>query len=146
MLHPTVYLIKFPPYRTRGRATTQEVWVFGLVDTSHTPALVQVAQRDAATLLPIIQAHVQISWPPIIVLPVFRMYSEPLNYIHRSSHWDSYPKRGNRVKTKLKRMKGCHATQQTSYLDEFMWRERYGQTKADAFANIMRDIAAQYPF
>ena len=41
---------------------------------------------------------------------------------------------------KLKRMKGCHATQLTSYLDEFMWRERYGQTKVDAFANIMRNF------
>ena len=37
------------------------MWVFGLVDTSHTPALGYmeiVSQRDAATLLPIIQAHV----------------------------------------------------------------------------------------
>ena len=45
----------------RGRATTNEVWVFGLVDTSHTLALGYmevVAQQDAATLLSIIQAHV----------------------------------------------------------------------------------------
>ena len=44
----------------RGRATTQEVWVFGLVDTSQSPALGYmevVARRDAATLLPIINAH-----------------------------------------------------------------------------------------
>ena len=44
----------------RGRATTQEVWVFGIVDTSHQPALgyMEVVHRcDAATLLPIIQAH-----------------------------------------------------------------------------------------
>ena len=36
------------------------MWVFGLFDTSHTQALGYmevVAQRDAATLLPIIQAH-----------------------------------------------------------------------------------------
>ena len=34
------------------------MWVFGLVDTSHTPApgvMQVVAQRDAATLLPLIQ-------------------------------------------------------------------------------------------
>ena len=45
----------------RGRATTNEVWVFGLADTSHMPArgyMEIVSQRDAATLLPIIQAHV----------------------------------------------------------------------------------------
>ena len=42
------------------RATNAEVWVFGIVDTSHQPALwyMQVVQRhDVATLLPIIQAH-----------------------------------------------------------------------------------------
>ena len=45
----------------RGRATTQEIWVFGMVDTSQTPALGfmnVVDQRNAATLLPLIQAHV----------------------------------------------------------------------------------------
>ena len=51
----------------------------------------------------------------------------------------------NRVKTKLKRMKGCHAHQILSYLDEFMWWERYGQNKRVAFNSIMRDIARQYP-
>ena len=43
-----------------GRATTSEVWVFGIVDTSYQPALgyMEIVQcRDAATLLPIIQAH-----------------------------------------------------------------------------------------
>ena len=44
----------------RGRATSQEVWVFGMVDTSHHPALgyMEIVQnRNAAALLPIIQAH-----------------------------------------------------------------------------------------
>ena len=43
-----------------GRSTTTEVWVFGMVDTSQSPALgcmEVVSSRDAATLLPIIQAH-----------------------------------------------------------------------------------------
>ena len=45
----------------RGRPPTQQIWVFGMVDTSHIPALgyMEIVQRqDAATLLPIIQAHV----------------------------------------------------------------------------------------
>ena len=37
---------------------------------------------------------------------------------HVESYW-------NRIKTKLKRMKGCHAKQLPSYLDEFMWCERH---------------------
>ena len=46
----------------RGRPPTSQVWVFGMTDVSHEPALgfMQVVpSRDAATLLPIIQAHVQ---------------------------------------------------------------------------------------
>ena len=45
----------------RGRRTQQEVWVFGMVDVSYSPALGYmeiVNQRNAATLLPIIQSHV----------------------------------------------------------------------------------------
>ena len=43
----------------RGRATSQEVWVFGMVDTSHHPALgyTEVVQHGNAATLPIIQAH-----------------------------------------------------------------------------------------
>ena len=61
---------------------------------------------------------------------------------YRGSHTKSY---WNRSKTKLKRMKGCHASELASYLDEFMWRERYGQSRRVAFNSILRDIAAQYP-
>ena len=46
----------------RGRATRQEKWVFGLVDTSVQPALdimMPVGSRDAVTLLPLIQQHVR---------------------------------------------------------------------------------------
>ena len=45
----------------RGRAPANETWVFGMADTSQTPALgfMQiVSSRDAATLPPIIAAHV----------------------------------------------------------------------------------------
>ena len=66
-------------------------------------------------------------------------FVDPVTCVHMQnaeSYW-------NRDKTKLKRMKGCHAHQIPSYLDEFMWRERYGQSKRVAF-NSMRDIAHQY--
>ena len=45
----------------RGRAPPSEVWAFGMVDIAHTPALRYmeiIVQRDAATLLPIINNHV----------------------------------------------------------------------------------------
>ena len=59
----------------RGRATTQELWDFGMADTSVTPAMgyIEVVQRhDAATLLPIINTH-----------------TAPGNIIH-SDMWASY--------------------------------------------------------
>ena len=55
---------------------------------------------------------------------------------------DSY---WNHVKTKLKRMRGCHEHQLPSYLDEFMWWERHRNTARVAFDNICIDIALKYP-
>ena len=45
-----------------GRPPRSQIWVFGMVDVSHTPALGYmqiVPQRDARTLLPIIQQHIR---------------------------------------------------------------------------------------
>jgi len=53
-------------------------------------------------------------------------FVEPTTGVHTQnveSYW-------NKVKTKLKRMKGCHGDQLPSYLDEFMWRECYGESVA----------------
>jgi len=127
-----------------------------MVDTSQTPALGFmniVTQRNAATLLPIIHAHVApgtivhsdqwAAYNQIASLPNVASHStvnhsvtfvNPINNTHTQnieSYW-------NRVKTRLKRMKGCHAHQLPGYLDEFMWRERHGTTKAVAFTNNER--------
>ena len=51
----------------------------------------------------------------------------------------------NRVKIKIKRMRGCHDQMMSSYLDEFMWRERHGRTAASAaLHSLCRDIALRY--
>lgn len=137
--------------------------MFGLVDTSHTPALGYmevVNSRSAATLLPLIQAHVApgtiihsdqwSAYSGVATLPNVSAHDtvnhsiefvNPTNGVHTQnieSYW-------SRSKTKLKRMRGCHATELPSYLDEFMWRERYGTKAGEAFRNIMADIAAFYP-
>ena len=139
------------------------MWVFGLVDTSHTPALGYmevVRRRDAATLLPIITAHTApasvihsdqwAAYRGVQTLPTVAAHGvvnhslhfvEPTTGVHTQnveSYWA-------RVKTKLKRMKGCHAHQLPSYLDEFMWRERYGKTARDTLQNIMANISQLYP-
>ena len=137
--------------------------MFGLVDTSHKPALgvMQfVAQRDAATLLPLVQQYTKPNTE--VWSDEWRAYNnvgslanvsrhqtvnhslhfkDPVTGVH-TEHIESY---WNRVKTKLKRMKGCHRSQLPSYLDEFMWFERHGSTVRQAFDNICRDIALKYP-
>lgn len=134
-----------------------------MVDISHTPALgyMEVVQRrNAATLLPIIQAQVRpgttirsdewAAYNNIQSLPNVaghEVVNHSLHFVDPTTgvHTQNVESYWNRVKIKLKKMKGCHATHLPGYLDEFMWRERYGTTAADAFANIIRDIAAQYP-
>lgn len=137
--------------------------MFGLVDTSYSPALgyMEVVQRrDAATLLPIIQAHTAPgtiihsddwrAYSRVASLPTVATHgvvNHSLHFVDPSTgvHTQNIESYWGRVKRKIKHMKGCHATEMTSYLDEFMWKERFGKTRRDCFGNVCRDIAAQYP-
>ena len=138
------------------------MWVFAIVDTSHQPALgyMQVVQRrDAGTLLPIIQSHTA---PGTIVhsddwaayrsvqqlsnVATHNVVNHSLHFVDPVTgvHTQNVESYWNRVKTKLKRMRGCHAEQLPSYLDGFLWRERYGRSGGEAWINIINDVAAQY--
>ena len=143
----------------RGRHPQQETWVFGLADTSTTPAtsfLQIVERRDAATLLPIIRDHVR---PGTIVhSDQWSAYSRvgdlqtvgSHDWVNHTHHFD--PVTGvhtqhveslwNRVKTKFKAMKGVKRDMLPGYLDEFMWKERH---RRNPFQDILREIAVQYP-
>ena len=115
--------------------------MFGMCDTSVTPALGYmklVPRRNAATLLPIIAAHVApgttvysdkwSAYNRVTNLPGVAGHGtvnhtlhfvDPTTGIHTQnieSYWDQ-------AKLKLKWMKGCHKNMQPSYLDEFIWRE-----------------------
>ena len=147
----------------RGRRPSSEQWVFGLVDTTQTPALGYmelVQRRDAATLLPIIQQHTLpgttiwsddwAAYRRVASLPgvsSHEVVNHSLNFIDSitgvqtqavESYW-------NRVKRKFKKMMGVSADQLALHLDEFMWRERYGKTVGKAFNGIYADISTQYP-
>ena len=133
-----------------------------MVDTSYAPSVgfMQVVQsRDAATLLPIIRHHVLpgtiihsdewSSYRRVAALSNVHTH-ETVNHsvefvsssgVH-TQHVESY---WNRVKTKLKRMKGCHEHQLPGYLDEFMYRERFGRNDYECWQSIIQDIATQYP-
>jgi len=146
-----------------GRPPSQQVWVFGMCDTSDTPALGVmkiVADRSATTLLPLIQQHVRsgtvvhsdewAAYNRVQQLPSVgqhRVVNHSLHFVDPASgfhtqHTESY---WNRVKTKFKRMKGVHESMLPSYLDEVMWRERHGSTASTALASLCRDIALRYP-
>ena len=49
------------------------------------------------------------------------------------------------IEIKLKGMRGCHASELPSYIDEFMWRERFGTTAPAAYRSIMAEIVAFNP-
>jgi hypothetical protein len=50
-----------------------------------------------------------------------------------------------KAKQKFKEMKGVSSHLLPSYLDERMWRDRWGTTGDNAFTNILIHISEQYP-
>ena len=139
--------------------------MFGLADTSQSPATgyVQIVpDRTAATLLPIIQAHVL---PGTIIhsdmWSAYRCVQSLPNVASHGSvnhsvefvnsvtgvHTQNIESYWNRIKTKLKRMKGVRPDQLPSYLDEYMWREKNaGLSKRAGWNVILAHIAEQYLF
>ena len=133
-----------------------------MVDISQTPALGYmqiVPDRTAATLLPIIRNHTAqhttihsdqwAAYNRVGTIPTIthEVVNHSLHFVDPNTgvHTQNVESYCNRVKIKLRRMRGCHAHQLASYLDEFMWRERHGRGAATAFHQIMADIATQYP-
>ena len=119
-----------------------------------------VQRRDAATLLPIIQAHTAPgtvihsdewrSYRRVASLPTVSAHDTVNHSLHfvdpaTGVHTQNIESYWGRVKRKIKHMKGCHATELPSYLDEFMWKERFDKTKRACFRSICRDIPAFYP-
>ena len=117
------------------------MWVFGLVDTSVSPALgyVQVDEkRDAATLLPIINNVVK---PGIVIhsdeWAAYRKIQSSLGFEHRTvnhskqfvapdgTHTQASESYWNKAKRPMKEMLGCTRDDLESYFTEFMWRERF---------------------
>ena len=152
-------LFRHKPKYHRGRAPQNELWVFGMVDTSYTPCrgyMEIVERRDAATLIPIIEQHVAPG--SIIHSDQWRAYAQLQNdprFTYRSvNHSENFvdPVTGvhtqtiesywGRKKRHLKNMNGTRAAMMPSYLDQFMWEDRFG--KENMFDNVLQHIAEQY--
>ena len=139
--------------------------MFGMVDTSQSPALgvmVMVPCRNDATLLPIIQQHVRPgiyggveqrvgAYRRVQQLPAVSQHwtvNHSIEFVNPSTgiHTQNIESYRNRVKTKFKRMKGVQCTMMSSYLYEFMWRERHGRTDSAALRSLCRDTTStRYP-
>ena len=142
-----------------------------------------VQDRTANTLLPIIQSHTLPnttihsdqwqSYSRVQTLPNVTTHvsvNHSLHFVDPATgvHTQNVESYRVRVKLKFKKMKGCHESQLPSYLDEFMWRERYinaesfcssvvmlsvilpsecrfGRTGSICMSSILGDIAQQYP-
>ena len=126
-----------------------------MVDKSHEPAqgyLEIVPQRDATTLLPIINCHVargtivwSDQWPAynrVSSMPNVNTHgtvnhsTEFVNSV-TGVHTKNIESYWNCVKIKIKRMRVCHHEQLASYLDEYMYREKYGSTARELFDSII---------
>ena len=147
----------------RGRSNKNPKWVFGMIarstPDSHAHGVMKIVMtRDADTLLPIIERHIQ---PGTKVLSdQWRAYNNvdripglqhgtvnhslhfvcPVTFNHTQgieSYWAQ-------VKLKLKRMKGIQFKHLEGYLEEHMWRDRNGGSSKEAFLHIVHDLALRY--
>uniref|UniRef100_A0A0P4WJT7 ISXO2-like transposase domain-containing protein n=1 Tax=Scylla olivacea TaxID=85551 RepID=A0A0P4WJT7_SCYOL len=146
-----------PKYH-RERAPFTPTWVFGIVDRSTKPAVGYmeiVEARDAATLLPIVSKVVQPG--SIIHSDEWRAYrniqglgyqhktvNHSVNFVDRRTgvHTQTIESYWNRHKSYIKKMRGCKRDMLSSYLQEFMWHDRFSK---NTFEKLCEHIAAKYP-
>ena len=148
----------------RGHALYRpQRWVFGIYDTTTKQGYITfVNNRDQATLLPIIE---EIVLPgSIIHSDQWRAYNgimqlpDPKPYRHLTVnhaanfvdpftgvHTNHVEAMWSRAKRRFKIMNGTSEQLVPSYLDEFMWRERFGEDSSTAFDNLLTHIAMRYP-
>uniref|UniRef100_A0A915JDR6 ISXO2-like transposase domain-containing protein n=1 Tax=Romanomermis culicivorax TaxID=13658 RepID=A0A915JDR6_ROMCU len=147
----------------RGRnLNTPNRWVFGAYDPIAKQGYIRfIDRRDALTLLPIIEE---------VILPGSIICSEEwaacngipqipnMNYTHQTvNHSQNFvnPLTGihtynvenywKRVKANFKRMNGTKDGFVEGYLDEFVWRERFGPTLDLAYENLLRQTNEKQP-
>lgn len=153
-------LVKAKYFRGRN-LKHQDRWIFGAYDVDAKHGFITfVTKRDAATLLPIIERV--IAPESIIISDEWAAYRNipnlPNNYRHQTvnhsknfvnpatgAHTNNVENYWKRAKSIFKRMNGTQKEMIPSYLDEFMWRERYGQTFDLSYLNIMSHISEFKP-
>ena len=140
-------------------------WVFGMVDTLATPCSIGYCSCSTrpfcTTLLPIIQQYVALgtivwwdewaAYNTVSSVPNVAQHdtvNHSIEFVNPTTgvHIQNVESYWNRQKTKLKRMRVVVFSEISGYLDEFMWRERWGKTSRAVFNNILcAHTAQQYP-
>ena len=137
-----------------GRVVPQQ-WVFGGFDTvTKIGFLVEVPDRSAATLIPIIQQWIRPG--SIIYSDCWLAYSQlnSLGYTHQTvNHKRNFvdPKTGactnqvegmwSRAKSKFKSLHGTNRSLISEYLAEFMWSQRFSE---HSFFNFWNQICTNF--
>ncbi|RUS82738.1 hypothetical protein EGW08_009518 [Elysia chlorotica] len=138
-----------------GRAVRTQ-WVFGCIDVeSKHGFLVAVPQRDAATLLPILQQYVLPG--TTVVSDLWGAYNtinnlgyhhltvnHSLHFVDPATHatTNHVESMWSRAKLRNRRECGTHRQLLDSYLIEFMWRLQFN---GDPFENLLTHIRNLYP-
>lgn len=144
------------PGNRRGRPVPPQ-WVFGGVELGTGNFFMQlVSQRDAATLLPIIQRHIR---------PGTRIWSDQwaaynglngLGYQHQTVnhsvqyvdpvtgvHTNNIEARWSACKASFRRRWGIARHHLPAFLDEYVWRTQH--PRPNTFGDILDAIRRQYP-
>ena len=150
--------------RPRGRRARQQIWVFGMIET-RPPApgrgvYVVVPNRRRRTLVAIINHYLRGN-NVTIHTDCWRGYLNLTNFVPRctlhetvnhsrhfvdpitGAHIQGIESAWNRIKTQIKKSKGCRRAHLQSYLNEHMWFE--WKAGNDAFVSICGQISRDYP-
>ena len=148
-------LFRHKPKYHRGRATDQELWVFGIADTSYSPShiyLELVENRAAATLLPIIS---QVCRPNSIIVSdewaAYRAVDENTGHDHiavnhslyfidpvTGAHTQNVESYWGKVKLRIKVKKGVLGSKLESYLNEWMWKDNIYNDNWQNFIDLVK--------
>lgn len=132
----------------------QTQWVFGAYDVNAKLGYIQlVPDRSAATLLPIIANVIapgsivhSDSWAAYNRVAQLGyqhgMVNHTLNFVSPAGvHTQNVERYWRTVKQKLKRFYGVQRQMLPGYLDEVMWRERFGRSHEDAFDSFLTHLS-----
>jgi hypothetical protein len=147
-------ILRAKPTRNRHARPRPTKWVFAMFDRRQNAGVIKlVPNRSADVLVPIIQEHCT---PGAVIYSdgwqAYRFLND-LGFNHQTVvHRDYFvdPETGvhtnnvesfwKRFKTKFKRMNGVAPTKIESYIDEFLWLERFGRTVRERFGNTIIDF------